>query len=840
MYSLNPLAHPKLLSKLFPIFVAIGLVVLIFPDVIFYDASISMTGVYTGGFYNFDVMKLLPEPLHRAAHHGFTDTGGAVFQSEPMIQFMKEVLYHFESPYWNPYSAAGSLGPETLVDQKFSFLTLLVALAGGSDAAFHIIILSLYAFAIYFFYRLLREYLNISKIAAITACVVYMLNGYHVANLNSNVSQVYLYFPMLLFALCAFARQTSTLRFVALVFANIIIFSTTFFPTTALVLLSTYIIALGYIISLSTDKQKPIGYSIKLVALQGSTTFIALLVLSFIYLPIIESFSVLNTIDMYNDRVFIPVKKYGLLSLFTPKHFWESYNAIDAIIHSWFPVTEANKHLPYPEFDPSLIGNIIFHLGIVASLVGTAALTRWKFHRGAIIGAALFILILSLGRIFDVLWIGKFIERIVFLGSIGEQYWWVAIAVAFPILVAYGMEALKEKKVTWIPFIIVSAIILYCVYINWKIFGIIEPHRDSRIISLIILGSLLVISFYLFEKMKNTSSTKTINILSIIFFILIFAELNYYVNHFRYSRHDVMQSPSLEVSFLREHAGLYRVANIGRVGLTSEYGAAYQIQQIESLNMNILPPYLKFFQNNFLKDVAQRWGLFPTFQLFQDKPQLNLTALNFLGVKYIVVPFNFNEYIKYFSSNGYKPVFETPWTIIFENKNVYPRIFAVSALINGETHFKDSSLRDIAFTKDKKLLGLAEAYGIKIDQSNSTSAGDLKNLKTIPNSAVQILEYHHAHITAAANLSEPAVIVLPDNWHPNWKAFVNGRSAYIGIVNETFRGIVLPAGQSNIEMQYCSETLSAALVISGSTLIGLLGITLWRRRIDGWLKNHLN
>ena len=71
-------------------------------------------------------------------------------QFYPFAHFVSESIRSGESPFWNPYSAAGSLGPEVLADVKFSPFSLLVALCGGSSLAFHAVALTLFAISIAF------------------------------------------------------------------------------------------------------------------------------------------------------------------------------------------------------------------------------------------------------------------------------------------------------------------------------------------------------------------------------------------------------------------------------------------------------------------------------------------------------------------------------------------------------------------------------------------------------------------------------------------------------------------------------------------------------------------
>src|SRR5262249_12292240 len=108
-------------------------VCLVFPDVVFLGASLRITDQVQGGQLHFPPITLYPHYSHQQWDAGLSDYFGAFFQSEPMMEFMRRSLREGQSPYWNPYSAAGSLGPETLVDNKFSAFTLAYALLGGGQ-----------------------------------------------------------------------------------------------------------------------------------------------------------------------------------------------------------------------------------------------------------------------------------------------------------------------------------------------------------------------------------------------------------------------------------------------------------------------------------------------------------------------------------------------------------------------------------------------------------------------------------------------------------------------------------------------------------------------------------
>ena len=152
-----------------------------------------------------------------------TTRGAQHFQSEPAAQFVRRSLQAGQSIYWNPYSATGSYGPETLVDIKTSPVSMITAILNGGDLASHIVFLGFNLLAVFCLLVLFTIEFRLSFVAALAGGVTFLLNGYYVANLGSNVSQVWLYFPVLTLALVSFARRPSTLKLVGIALAAILV-----------------------------------------------------------------------------------------------------------------------------------------------------------------------------------------------------------------------------------------------------------------------------------------------------------------------------------------------------------------------------------------------------------------------------------------------------------------------------------------------------------------------------------------------------------------------------------------------------------------------------------------
>ena len=290
---------------------AIWLMLWVFPDVIFMHASLSSASlVNVTADDGHKKVQLFPERRGREAYEGYFDAGGAAFQSEPAAQFVRRSLQSGQSIYWNPYSATGSYGPETLVDIKTSPISMITGVLNGGDLASHIVFLAFNLLAVFCLLALFTIEFRLSFVAAFAGGVTYLLNGYYMANLGSNVSQVWLYFPILTLALVSFARRPGTLKLVGISLAAILILATTFLPTTTLVLGTAVLVgaaaSIAYPLASEPDLRSTSGAAARLLAGQLAGLALALLTLAILYLPIAEALKYMATGDFYAARRFDP------------------------------------------------------------------------------------------------------------------------------------------------------------------------------------------------------------------------------------------------------------------------------------------------------------------------------------------------------------------------------------------------------------------------------------------------------------------------------------------------------------------------------------------------------
>jgi hypothetical protein len=646
--------------------------------------------------------------------------------------------------------------------------------------------------------------LRLSFIAALAGGVTYLLNGYNVANLASNVSQVWLYFPILTLALVSFARRPGAVKLVGISVGAGLILATTFLPTTILTLGTALLVGAAASIGYSILRQRGPGSiwkaAARLIAGQLSGVALALLCLAIVYLPVFEALKYMATGEFYASRHFYAAHLFNLISLFTPKHAFESYI---------FPATSELLELR---------GNRAFHQGIVGALIATQIVRPWPVLQRTIIGAVVGVLVLLIARVYGLPGLTSVANAIPLFGSLGEQYLWISIALLFTITVAFGMHGLLEGGVRLVP-LLVGAAVIGGAFVNTTLrFGIANVEYPPY---LWVTASLLAAGVVLIA-LRWTPLAPIVVASCLV--VVSWGELTFDVDHAKLARYDRFLKPAPFVSFLQKQGGLHRIASYGQPGIPPEYGSAFGLYQIESMNFNLFPRYEDLFNRLILPDPAHRWVSFVTMVLAPDVDSVNLRGFDFLGVRFLVLPVKDLRLRQFMDGSGWKNAYEDPTFVIFENPYPLPRAFIVHQVSEDRQTPLDigKSPLEIATSDDPVLIAEARSSGILGSNAQANVNGE----------QAQITRYDHTRVNISANVAQPGVLVLNDAWHPNWRVWVDGEEHHLGEVNEAFRGVLLGPGKHVVEMRYAPRTFTIGKIFSVTGLAVMLFLVLFRRRID--------
>lgn len=712
-----------------------------------------------------------------------------------------------ESSYWDPYTATGSLGPETLADLKFAPVTIATALFGGSATALSFVLVGLFVISAYSVLRTFSMYMGLSFEAALAAVTVFFLNGFALANFDLAIGQPYFLAPIVLHAMLAFTnRQTPGNALVAIA-ANLVLLSTTFAPTAVLALLVVYGITLSFGLVQSTHQK------LRFVAISLAIPAVSLLLLGFMYLPILDAYSTyLHTISDYNQRLTPGISLINLLSLFTPKHFWESYMAMR------LPATAPAG--PYNERT--------FHLGLIGPLIAVHSLSRVNRRTAPVLIAAAAFFSASVGQIFGIFPF-TLIDSLPFFSFVRNDYWFCMVCLSLMVMVAYGYDAISDTNAFSYPCALIVAVIVSSFFFLYHYLGL-YGHFGTALHSwikryVVIFWVILAMASILLVLTRISRFTKWTKPLLL---ICLLAEGVYYMNGLRPPRSDKDEHLPESIVWLKSEVDRHpgsRILNIGRSGVFPNWGSALQIPQLGLLSQFWVPWYEAFFHRYIGSDLYLSLGSSPstTTYSFSD------ASLSLAGVRYVVVDIGNERAVARLAGLGYQIIHQDPLRLIFENPHALPRSFAVRDVrtLDGLPSDVGVNALQSAATTDQVLLSEVKGFGIPVDVPVRTVASgpDLVN-------AVQVTAYHHDRIRVRCNLKDAALIVLTDSWNPRWGATVDRKAAHIGKVDVAFRGVAVAAGQHEIEFRYYPPSRLWGQVMSGATLVGLLAALLY------WSKSH--
>jgi hypothetical protein len=162
------------------------------------------------------------------------------------------------------------------------------------------------------------------------------------------------------------------------------------------------------------------------------------------------------------------------------------------------------------------------------------------------------------------------------------------------------------------------------------------------------------------------------------------------------------------------------------------------------------------------------------------------------------------------------PVFnQDPDVNIYLNQDALPRILFVGQAVIAPNH-------DAAWTAVR-----AEDF----DPATTVILESGTPLDTQPTvSELAVLQYDLNTVTIALATDQPGYLVLSDAYYPGWRATVDGQPAPIERANYAFRAVYVPEGQHTVQFVFDPWLWKVGLLISGITLVVLLGWVGWKIR----------
>jgi hypothetical protein len=195
----------------------------------------------------------------------------------------------------------------------------------------------------------------------------------------------------------------------------------------------------------------------------------------------------------------------------------------------------------------------------------------------------------------------------------------------------------------------------------------------------------------------------------------------------------------------------------------------------------------------------------------QDKPNF----LNLLNVKYLITYFRAEDWVRQagFVFPQLKLIADGTFKV-YENLDVLPNAFCVGRyeVIKEPERILDRIAQPsfdprrivILEEEPEKTPSLPDSMTYKVEMDP----------KTPP---------HEVRLPCEVN--SPCLLVLTDNYHPSWNAYVDGRLTKVMRADYTFRAIALPAGKHDIQFRFESRPFRSGLLITILALTLIATIT---------------
>ncbi|MCS7257995.1 MAG: hypothetical protein NZ601_01280 [candidate division WOR-3 bacterium] len=227
---------------------------------------------------------------------------------------------------------------------------------------------------------------------------------------------------------------------------------------------------------------------------------------------------------------------------------------------------------------------------------------------------------------------------------------------------------------------------------------------------------------------------------------------------------------------------------------------------------------------------------------FRREAQKEFVRVNIRSPEGMILPRNIGYVLEFPTVDGYNPLTLLRFSQA-RSKLSTERFFSLMS-VKYFTYF-DTSNRRLNIKQNESYLPRAQLYynwevipdpeSLLVQLNNPNFPIDKKIiLETpldIPNTTetqaqgiAKITYFSLNNIKLSVESSQPGILVLRDNYYPNWQVKVNGQIEKVFPVNYFLRGCIVPAGKSTVEFFYKEKYFAPLLVISVMTIILSLGM----------------
>lgn len=731
-------------------FFLVGLWV-IFASPYFAQGKVPYASTYQGNF--FPPWSHYEQFWGPVKNNAMPDVHGQIY---PWKKLTIDTWKSGEIPLWNPYSFSGNPHLANFQSAVFSPFNLLFFILPFIDA-WSILILLQPLLAGLFMYLFVRE-IGVGRIGSLISSISFMFCGFIVVWMAyGTLGYAILYLPLALFAVERYYRSGSFKSLLLLTLTIPLSFFSGHFQ------ISFYF--LGALIF----------YIIFKAFIKRSVRKTAYLFISIVFGLLISTPQLIPSISLYLNSVRSELFQVGeaipfqyLITVVAPDFFGN-------------PVTRNDWFGHYAEW-ASFIGIWPLFLAIYAM----ARARSWRVIFFLVLGLSS--LALAVNSPLSLLLVSL---KLPVLSTSALSRIIVLLSFSFAVLAGFGLDQLikdlkgnKERKS--IIFLLMTVLVFFVIVWFLVLFGKVYPNDW-----LIVAKRNFILPTFLFfiGAFAVLAAIKQRLILPFIpYFLLLiisFDSLRFAQKWMPFDpRNLVYQDVTVIDVIKRETKGVDRV--FGNLG--AEVGVYYGIPLVEGYDPLYIGKYGNFLRsaNNGELVKAER-----SVAKIERRGTYTDRALDLLGVSLVYQPIaDTNQgwaYPVWDKEDRYSLIYKDDKFELYKNNMAMPRtalFYDLEVIQDGKDIIKRLYNNDFDF---RKKIILEEKINTDITEGTGSA---------------RIVMYTPNKIKIEVNTSSFAFLFLSDNYYPGWRAKVNGKEEKIYRADYTFRAVLVPKGNSVVELQY--------------------------------------
>lgn len=384
------------------------------------------------------------------------------------------------------------------------------------------------------------------------------------------------------------------------------------------------------------------------------------------------------------------------------------------------------------------------------------------------------------------------------------------------ILIALAMEKYQTEK-DYSTFVKKSAIVFLSIllgialgvagikiflksYIQFNQISVTVSNFDVTLKNLVLpIGILMFLAI-------ATSFKKPKNVIAFVIVAVIFFDLGrYFLKYNPFVPNSFLFPITPVIEYLQKQPGPFRISRINPEIIPPNTWMAYDLQSIEGYDPLALQDYAAYFNTLNGSQYQGRTSRFIEVSKYKSN------FLNALNTKYLLAikkgEDSSKTLDKKFEAEGYKAV--------FEDKN---SVALLNPFASERAYFVDK----VTFVKNK---------GDLINKLNDPLFNPLIEAVVVDDKEVkpenskgevQIVDYTSSKIILKTKMNNSGFLVLAESYEKNWNLLINQEPAKLYEVNGALRGMFVPSGKSNIELNYQPQSFLLGLKISLMAMVSLI------------------